>query len=187
MSQQLDAPSGDGPPSAHFPAVGDSMVVGIVDVAEYQQRDYDTGEPLTWPDGGPRNGKVVTGLVVSTSGTAGAGSERNPGTASPGDIVRFWCEGSRFFTYRDAIKEAGGVHVGDVMLWKREADKAPTNPRHNPAKQYSAKIRRPEPKDGDLADRCERARIELKQRPALDGPVVVGGWSAWDAEESAPF
>jgi hypothetical protein len=187
MTQQLDAPSGDGPPSAHFPAVGDSMVVGIVDVAEYQQKDYDTGEPLTWPDGGPRNGKVVTGLVVSTSGSAGAGSERNPGTASPGDIVRFWCEGSKWFTYRDAIKEAGGVRMGDVMWWKREEDIPAKSAKHFPTKQYSAKIRRPEPKDGDLADRCERARIELKQRPALDSPVAVGGSAPYGDEPEEMF
>jgi hypothetical protein len=185
MTQQLDAPTADGPASAYFPAVGDSIVVGIVDVGEYQQKDYDSGEPLNWPDGAPRMGKVVTGLVVSTSGTTGAGSERNHGDVGPGDIVRFWCEGGKFYTYRDAVKAAGGVHVGDVMLWKREDDKAPTNPRHNPAKQYSAKIRRPEAKDGDLADRCEKARLELKQRPVLDaGPT---GGSAWDDDPEMPF
>jgi hypothetical protein len=185
MTQQLDAPTADGPPSAYFPAVGDSIIVGIVDVGEYQQKDYDTGEPLTWPDGGPRNGKVVTGLVVSTSGTTGAGSERNHGDVGPGDIVRFWCEGGKFYTYRDAVKAAGGVHVGDVMLWKRDEDKAPTNPRHNPSKQYSAKIRRPEAKDGDLADRCEKARLELKQRPVLDAPAGGGPDPTWGDEE--PF
>jgi hypothetical protein len=184
MTQQLDAPTADGPPPAHFPAVGDSIIVGIVDVGEYQQRDYNTGELLSWPDGAPRMGKVVTGLVVSTSGTTDAGTDSASGPAVPGELVRFFCEGGKHYTYRDAIRASGGVHVGDVMLWKRDEDKAPTNPRHNPAKQYTAKIRRPEAKDGDLADRCERARLELKQRPVLDGPA--GGGSAWDDEE-IPF
>jgi hypothetical protein len=73
------------------------------------------------------------------------------------------------------------------MLWKREADKAPTNPRHNPAKQYSAKIRRPELKDGDLADRCERARIELKQRPALDAGPTEPTYSGPIYGDEEPF
>ena len=46
----LDAPSSSGPPAAYFPNPGDSIVVGIIDVGTYQQRDYDSGELKTWPD-----------------------------------------------------------------------------------------------------------------------------------------
>lgn len=164
MSEQLDAPQSSGPPAAYFPAEGDSIVVGIVDVGEYQQRDYDTNEPKTWPDGGPVMGKVVTGLVVSTTGTTAAGSQRANGPVAPGDLVTFWCEGSKFFTYRDALNDAGGINVGDVMQWVRGTDEAPSNPRHNPRKVYSAKIRRPEAKDGDLPERCTAKRRELKEQ-----------------------
>jgi hypothetical protein len=164
----LDTPQGDGPPAAHFPAVGDSVTVGIVDVDTYQQKDYDTGEPATWPDGSRREGKVVTGLIINSSGTADAGSDRQSTPVEPGDLVRFWCEGGRYYTYRDAVRAAGGVNVGDIMLWRRDADKPATNPRHNPAKVYTAKIRRPEPKDGDIVTRCEQARINLRTRTILD-------------------
>jgi hypothetical protein len=181
MTQQLDAPTADGPPSAYFPSVGDSIVVGIVDVDEFRQHDYKTKLPKTWPDGGPVMGKVVTGLVVSTSGAVGGGEKQNR-PVEPGDLVRFWCEGAKHFTYRDALVAAGGVNVGDVMQWKRDPDKSFGG---DPSKQYSAKIRRPEAKDGDLADRCEKARLELTQRPVLDaGPT---GGSAWDDEPESPF
>jgi hypothetical protein len=158
----LDQPTPSGPPAAYFPAVGDSIVVGIVDVGEYQQRDYDTNEPKTWPDGGKVMGKVVTGLVVSTTGTTSSGSERANGPVTEGDLVTFWCEGGKFFTYRDALAEAGSIDIGDVMLWTRDADEAPSNPRHNARKVYSAKIRRPEARDGDLVERCTAKHRELK-------------------------
>lgn len=174
MSEQLDTPTQSGPPAARFPAIGDSIVVGIIDVGEYQQRDYDTNEPKTWPDGGKVMGKVVTGLVVKTSGTTDAGSDRASAPVNPGDLVTFWCEGGKFFTYRDAVKDAGGVNVGDVMLWKRDDDKPPTNPRHNPAKTYTAKIRRPKAEDGDLVERCTVKRRELKEQ-ALDRVLAPVG------------
>ena len=50
-------------------------------------------------------------------------------------------------------------------------------------KKYKATIRRPEAKDGDLADRCVAQYHALKDRPALDtapeAPVAY--------ESEAPF
>ena len=40
----LDAPNASGPPTAYLPNEDDSIVVGIVDVKLYHQRDYDTDE-----------------------------------------------------------------------------------------------------------------------------------------------
>lgn len=175
----LDAPAQSGPPSAYFPNVGDSIVVGIVNVGEYQQRDYDTNEPKFWPDGGKVMGKVVTGLVVSTTGTTAAGNAKASEPVNPGDLVTFWCEGGKFFTYRDALKAHGPVDVGDVMLWKREDDEAPSNPRHAPRKVYTAKIRKPEAKDGDLVERCTKAHRELTAQRLDESrdpfPAGVGG------------
>ena len=179
MSESLDAPTSSGPPSAYFPAVGDSIVVGIVDVGEYQQRDYDTNEPKTWPDGGPVMGKVVTGLVVSTTGTTAAGSEKANSPVTPGDVVTFWCEGGKFFTYRDALAAAGGVNVGDVMLWTRGDDVPAKNPRHADRKVYTAKLRGPEERDGDLVERCTAKRREMKQQrlDQTEEPFAAAGAS----------
>lgn len=50
-----------GAPSAKFQSIGDK-VSGVIsdEPAIQQQTDFDTGEPLTWQDGSPRNQLVVT-------------------------------------------------------------------------------------------------------------------------------
>lgn len=181
----LDAPSSSGPPAAYFPNEGDAIVVGIVDIGTYQQTDYDTGELKTWPDGGKVEGKVITGLVISTTGTTGAGSEKANGPVAPGDIVTFWCEGGKHFTYRDALKAHGPISRGDVMQWKRDADKPAKNARHNPQKVYVAKLRPPKADDGDIINRCEKAARELASAKALDAPVSVPAGAP--ADDEMPF
>src|SRR5690606_39856948 len=47
--------------SAKFPTIGTKVGGRVVrDAEEVQQRDFDTGEPLFWPDGKPRMQLVVT-------------------------------------------------------------------------------------------------------------------------------
>ena len=182
----LDAGTGSsGPPSANLTTPGAKVVVGIVNVDDYQQRDFDSGDLLTWDDGKPKMGKVITGLVVSADNTL-AGSDDEGTPAQPGDLVSFWCEGGRFYTYRDAVKEAGGINVGDVMLWTRLDDEPPKKKGFNPRKVYKATIRRPESKDGDLADRCVAAYHDIKSRPTLDtGAANTAGGNDFGDEE--PF
>jgi hypothetical protein len=163
----LDAGTGSsGPPSANLTTPGARVIVGVCNVSDYQQRDFDSGDLLTWDDGKPKMGKVITGLVVSASDTLAGGADGEP--AQPGDLLSFWCEKGKWFTYRDAVKAAGGINVGDVMLWERLDDEPPAKKGAYPMKKYKATIRRPEAKDGDLADRCVAQYHALKERPALD-------------------
>lgn len=180
----LDEPTMSGPPAAYFPSPGDQIVVGIVDVATYQQRDYDTGDLKFWPDGGKVEGKIVTGLVISAKG-AMAGTEKSHEAVSPGDLVTFWCEGGKHYTYRDAKRAHGAVDRGDVMLWKREADEPAKNTRHNPRKVYSAVIRHPEARDGDIVARCEAAYRTLHVPARLDEPVSVAAGDPWGSDEES--
>lgn len=175
---QLDAPTQAGPPAAYFPAVGDSIVVGIVNVTEYQQRDYDTGALKTWPDGGKVMGKCVTGLVVSTTGSTAKGTEKSNEPVNAGDLVTFWCEGGKHYTYRDAIKAHGNVNLGDLMQWRRDADEPAKNSRHNDRKVYVAQIRAPKADDGDIVDRCMAAHREIAGQQ-VDAPA--------DEPAAAPF
>jgi len=85
-----------------------------------------------------------------------------------GDLVSFWIEKGKYYTYRDALVDAGKADCGHVMKWWREADKPKKNPALRAPHTYGAKIRPPEAKDGDLADRCEAAYHEQAKRPALD-------------------
>lgn len=187
-SIQLDTPTTGGPPAVKFPEVGTSVVVGIVNVDEYHQHNID-GVPQTWSDGTPKMGKRVTGLVVSSEG-ATVGGDHGDQPAAPGDLVTFYCEGGRHYTYRDAVAEAGGVNVGDVMLWKFDHEEPAKQRGYNPRKVYVAKIRRPEAKDGDLADRCVAAYHEQAARPAVDAPsdpvAPLGAHHAPTADEM-PF
>lgn len=167
MSITLDTPASSGPPSVKFDNVGDNVVVGIVNVEEYQQRDYDTNELAYWADGNPKMGKRVTGLVVAANGAV-VGPKGDTRPVEVGELVTFHAEGSRHFTWTEAVKAAGSVDVGDVMKWTLDRTEAATNPRYNDRKVYVAQIRKPKPEDGDLADRCVAAYHEAQKRPALD-------------------
>jgi len=172
MSIPLDTPTEttSGPPAIKLttPEVSE-VVVGIVNIGEYQQRDYDTDELSYWDNdpSKPKMGKILTGLVGSAVECA-TGKDDNETPVSPGDLVSFWIEGGKYYTYRDALLDAGKADCGHVMKWWRAADKPKKNPAHSAPHTYVAKIRPPEAKDGDLADRCEAAYHEQAKRPALD-------------------
>jgi hypothetical protein len=172
---ELDAPSSGGPPAIKFDKPGAYVVCGIVDVKEYQQRDLATGDLLTWDDGKPKMGKMVTALVVSADG-AYTGRDDDQDPAAVGDVVTFWCEKGKHYTWRDAVKAHGKVLVGDVMKWERLADEPPKKAGFNAQKVYRAALRSPEARDGDIVDRCAAARIAQANRPAVDEPQP--GYSA---------
>jgi hypothetical protein len=162
----LDTASGGGAPSPKLGSPGAAITVGIVNVDDYHQAEIG-GEKKFWSDGKPIMGKVVTGLVVSaTDVTVGSDGDERPAVA--GDLVTFWCEKGKHFTWRDAVKAAGGVKLGDVMLWERGEDKPPTKRGLKPQQVYTARIRRSEAKDGDLAERCFAAYQEAKDRPTFE-------------------
>jgi hypothetical protein len=46
--------------AAKFETIGDSVEGTIVDAVVTQQTDMETNQPLTWPDGSPRNQLVIT-------------------------------------------------------------------------------------------------------------------------------
>jgi len=172
MSIPLDTPTEttSGPPAIKLttPEVSE-VVVGIVDIGEYQQRDIDTGESEWWDAAKtePKMGKILTGLVVSAVACSIKENDADRAVVA-GDLVSFWIEKGKYYTYRDALLDAGKADRGGVMKWWREADKPKKNPAHSAPHTYVAKIRPPEAKDGDLADRCEAAYHEQAKRPALD-------------------
>lgn len=164
----LDSAGTGGPPAVKFHAPDDHVIVGIVDVKDYHQHNID-GVPQTWSDGTAKMGKRVTGLVVAGKGayTGGSGEEID---VDAGDLVTFYCEGGRHYTWRDAVAEAGGVNVGDVMRWMFERTEPAKTRGFNDRKVYVAQIRRPEAKDGDLPARCVEQYQQLQNAPQVDGP-----------------
>lgn len=170
MGITLDTPTSSGPPAVKFPAVGTSVVVGLVDVEEYAQHNID-GVAQTWNDGTPKMGKRIYGLVVSADG-AQIGGDTGDAAVAPGTLVTFYAEKGKHFTWADALKEHGNVEVGDVMQWRFDHEKPATQRGYNPQKVYVAQIRGPKADDGDLADRCMAARQTLKERPSIDAAPV---------------
>lgn len=169
---QLDTPGGGGIPAVKFGNVGDSIVVGIVDIDEVASFEMN-GDRKKWDDGTERTHKRVTGLVVQASDGVYVGPQDDREPVKPGDLVSFHCEGGRWFTYKDALDAAGGVNVGHVMKWWFESTKPATRAGFNDQKIYKAQIRQPEDRDGDLATRCYQAHQELRTGAAtLDAPTT---------------
>lgn len=163
---QLDTGSaGSGTPGVKFDEIGAHVIVGIVNVDEYHQHNID-GVAQTWSDGTPKMGKRVTGLVVSAD-RALVGGPDGDREAEPGELVTFYCEGGKHYTWRDAVAEAGGANVGDVMKWTFTEEKPPKQRGYNPQKVYVAQIRRAEARDGDLPARCVEEYQRLQQGPQL--------------------
>lgn len=60
MSDATDFLLGGGGKAAKFEQLGDRVVGTITELKISQQTDMETGAPLTWADGSPRNQLVIT-------------------------------------------------------------------------------------------------------------------------------
>lgn len=175
MGIALETPGAGGPPAVKFGDIGDYVVVGIVNVEQVQSRDYDSGDLEFWSDGKPKMHPRITGLVVAEQGaTTGKEGEEQP--IEIGQLISIYAQGSRIYTWRDAVKEHGQIEVGDVLRWKFDRTEAPRNPRFraNPVKVFTAELRKPSGKDGDLLERCEVAYHDKRERIPVDAPSGGG-------------
>lgn len=115
-----------GAPSVSFDQrpIGTSYTGTVLELpAMVQARDFDTGNPATWPDGNPKM-TVVTKLSIN-------GEERSLWAPKPSAM---------FAAISDAQKAAGAtLAIGGALTVTYVGDKPnATNPRLNPAKQYQA-------------------------------------------------
>jgi hypothetical protein len=109
--------------------VGTSYTGTILELPSMvQARDFETGNPATWPDGNPKM-TVVTKLSVD-------GEERSLWAPKPSAM---------FAAISDAQKAAGAaLAIGGTLTVTYTGDKPnATNPRLNPAKQYAATYQPP--------------------------------------------
>lgn len=64
MSNDLDGFLGGGAPGLKFPTKGTSYTLTLTGPPSMQQQfDFDSGEPLEWPDGNPRMQMVIPGTI----------------------------------------------------------------------------------------------------------------------------
>lgn len=114
--------------------VGTVITMLVVDSPKLvQSRDYETGEPATWPDGNPKM-SVVTEVLVD-------GEEMSLWAAKPSSL---------FAALAEAQRSAGArIATGGTLAVKFTGEKPNSkNPRLNPQKLYAAKYTAPDPFGG---------------------------------------
>ena len=132
---------GGGATAASFKKAGDSVTGVIGDMVEKQQTDFDSGEPLTWPDGKPRNHLVVT-LVTEEQN-----DEDDDG------LRRLYVKGNLQRAIREAVIKSGSRTIADgaVLTVTYTGDDTPTRKGMNGAKLFTASYESgfviPEPND----------------------------------------
>ena len=108
-----------------FDNEGDIRKIVITDVDKQQQLDFDTGEPLTWPNGQPRMQYVITGTV-------------------DGDDARLFVKGYMIDALRDALRKAnvqpGQSLAGGTLTMKWSSTDEPKRKGMQGARRYTAKF-----------------------------------------------
>lgn len=147
--------------------VGTSYTGTVLELPQLvQARDFETGNPATWPDGNPKM-TVVTKLTIN-------GEERSLWAPKPSAM---------FAAISDAQKTAGAsIAVGGTLTVTYTGDKPnATNPRLNPAKQYSAVYTPPNAFAEDKQQAAQQVATEVlqatpaaQQAPAQAAPVTSG-------------
>ena len=119
---------GGGATAASFKKAGDSVNGIIADMVEKTQTDFDTGEPLAWPDGNPRNHLVVTLLTEEKD------DEDDDG------LRRLYVKGNLQRAIREAVIKSGSRTIADggVLTVTYTGDDAPTRKGMNGAKLFTA-------------------------------------------------
>lgn len=115
-----------GGPSAKWDKVGDVRRVVIAGVEKRQQTDFDTGEPLTWPNGDPKWQFVFSGTDPDT-----------------GEETRIFAKGYMLSAVKEALRAAGSApEVGGTLAVKWTGNAEPVG-RKAPAKQWAATYQAP--------------------------------------------
>lgn len=120
-----------GTPSAKFPTVGTS-VTGVIDRKPevQQQRDFDSGEPLTWDDGSPRKQLKV---VLQTD-------ERDPDIEDDEGYRALYVKAALKNAIQQAVRKSGakGLKVGGRLTVVYAKDGEAKRRGMNAPKLYSA-------------------------------------------------
>ena len=122
----VDELTRSGGPSAKWDKIGDVRRVVIDSVEKRQVTDFDTGEPLTWPNGDPKYQFVFGGVDPDT-----------------GDENRIFAKGYMLSAVKEALRAAGvAPEKGGTLAVKWIGNAEPVG-RKAPAKQWSATYQPP--------------------------------------------
>jgi hypothetical protein len=126
---------GGGVKSAKFEKPGATVKGAIARKPELQQqRDFDSGKPLTWDDGAPRQ-QIKVVLVTAEKDDSDDSGER-----------ALYLKGGLLKAVQAAVKKAGakGLEVGGKLAVKYTGD-GEKKGKLNPAKLYAAAYEAPDP------------------------------------------
>lgn len=131
---------GGGTKSASFDGVPPITHAGqIVDTPSLiQKRDFDTGEPLAWPDGRP---KMLMQVNIATN-------QRDPSDPDDDGTRALYLEFRKAQAVRDAVKKVGSnkLEVGGYLsLTYASDDLAARKGKGNPPKNFTAVYAAPDP------------------------------------------
>lgn len=114
-----------GSPIVKFEQEGDVRKIKITNITKQQETDFDTGEPVTWPNGQPKYQYVVTGTV-------------------DGDEARLFIKGYMVDALREALRkanvQAGDTLSGGTLTVKWDSTDEPRRKGMQGARRYVAKF-----------------------------------------------
>jgi hypothetical protein len=114
-----------GSPTVKFEQEGDVRKIKITNITKQQETDFDTGEPVTWPNGQPKYQYVVTGTV-------------------DGDEARLFIKGYMVDALREALRkanvQAGDTLSGGTLTVKWDSTDEPRRKGMQGARRYVAKF-----------------------------------------------
>lgn len=128
-------------PAIKFEKIGDKVSGRIIDARREQQRDFDTGAPMTWADGSPRLQTVIT--LEMDDGTRGTlYAKGGKFTPAEGDG---W---SMEMAIAQAVRDAGGssIATGAELALAQTGYAEPTRRGLQPAKLFRAQYRAATPR-----------------------------------------
>lgn len=136
MSRSIEDALAGGAPTAKFPTVGTTYKGTIVDAVEQEDRDFDTGEAKTWPDG-----RVMTQWVITV-----ATDDRDDAVVGDDGHRRLFAKYKMWEAIKAAHKAAGGgPFVGGTLAVQYTGD-GEKKGNKNPPKLYTAQFKAgPEP------------------------------------------
>lgn len=128
-----------GKPYIKFNNVSDKLVGELVEARIGYERDYNTGETVTWPDGSPKE-QLQLDIRIDWSKSTGITTGSDGEQAEVGTI---YCKYLQQKAVAEACK-AKGLKLSEVgpFAMVRLPDGQPRNPRNRPPHQFAAEVDR---------------------------------------------
>lgn len=133
------------------------------DLDVVQQRDFNTQEPMTWPDGRPRLNIVVTGTLIETNVPASQYSDGDDDAM----IRRFFFKGQSQQALQQALKQSGMKRFGIGTKIRITLTGYKPSQKGNPQKLYSVEILEPQQY---VAPQQQQAEQALNQQAQANFP-----------------